>query len=200
MTTDRPSLGFGMPLGAGTQEQQRGHQQAPAAEEAERFASLLDGGPARPGGAERPASAAVSPGLPHAGDAMLRMMGAVPRADERPAPSVGGLLEELASRLLVADPVHGQGREVRVAVKEQIFPGLEIRIREEAGRLVVELSSPSPSDLALLRADAPAFGRRLGEKLGREVEIRLKRRTEAGETDADDDAGAAPAPEAPARA
>jgi hypothetical protein len=171
LSTERPSIGFGMPLGAEADpQQQQPDRQPPSGAEVERFESLLAG--------DRPAPAS-SPG-----DAMLRQMGVVPGGQRRPPPSAARLLEELAGRLLVTDPSQGQGAEVRVALKDEVFPGLEIRIREEGGRLVVELASPSSTDLALLRADAPAFARKLGQKLGREVEIRLKLRLAEGEVDA----------------
>jgi hypothetical protein len=188
VSSDRPSLGFGMPLGAGTrQQEQRREPGSPEGEEVARFERLLEAKPAE--AATRPASEGL-----RAGDLMLRLMGAGPRREEGSLPSAARLFAEVAGRLLVSDPLHGQGAEVRVAVKDEIFPGLEVRIREEAGRLVVELASASAGDLALLRADAPAFTRRLAEKMGREVEVRLKLRTAEGEQDADGAASDEPEP------
>ena len=72
---------------------------------------------------------------------------------------------------------------MRIELGQDVFPGLEIRILEEGGRLVVAFATANAADLALLRARSAELATRLKDRAGREVELRFARR-EAGEADA----------------
>lgn len=182
MKTDQSSFGLGQMLGtpAGRQDEQP-RQGKPQEGDVSRFENLLGKDKA----ADIPAPATPSPatftfGAP--GDAMLRGMTAAAAPDNR---AVGRLIDAIASRVLVGDGSAG-GREVRIEIGQDVFPGLEIRIFEEGGRLVVAFATANAADLALLRGRSSELASRLKERAGREVELRFTRR----EDDAGEGAGA----------
>jgi type III secretion system needle length determinant len=123
------------------------------------------------------------------GDAILRgLLGGGPAAAlPEPPPSAGRLLQEIASRILVSDPSGGAAREIRIAVKEDVFPGLEIRIAEADGRLRVQLVALPGADVALLQGQIASLAEHLGRRLKRELEVELL--IEHGEDAPDADAG-----------
>ncbi|HMR29947.1 MAG TPA: hypothetical protein PKA13_03405 [Geminicoccaceae bacterium] len=187
MKTDQSSFGLGHTPGmpAGRQED-RPRQDRPQEGDVDHFESLL--GKDRPAEAEKlgPAPAAFTFRSP--GDAMLRGMVAGAAAPDNRA--VGRLVEAIASRVLVGDGSGGR-REVRIEMGPDAFPGLEIRLFEEGGRLVVAFATANQADLALLRARSGELAGRLRDRAGREVELRFGRREpEGGAGDGNDGAGA----------
>jgi type III secretion system needle length determinant len=183
MKTDQSSFGLGQMLGtpAGRQDEQP-RQGKPQEGDVSRFENLL--------GKEKVAETQV-PAMPTPvaftfgapGDAMLRGMVAGVAAPDNQA--VGRLIDTIASRVLVGDGSAGGGREVRIEIGQDVFPGLEIRIFEEGGRLVVAFATAKAGDLALLRARSSELATRLKERAGRDVELRFSRREDGAEASED---------------
>ena len=187
MKTDQSSFGLGHTPGmpAGRQED-RPRQDRPQEGDVDRFESLL--GKDRPAEAEKPSPAPAAFTFRSPGDAMLRGMAAGAAAPDNRA--VGRLIETIASRVLVGDGSGGR-REVRIEMGPDSFPGLEIRMFEEGGRLVVAFATANPADLALLRARSSELAGRLKDRAGREVELRFNRREleeQAGDAEGGDQA------------
>ncbi len=166
MKTDRQPGGLGTGLGLGTDAQPgQDHGGRPGAEPSDEakaaFERLLAGeaddarrraaGPAWAGPAAAPAGPAPAP----------------------PGAALGQLVDEVAERVLVSDGRFDTRGEVRITVKDAIFPGLEVRLRQEDGRLQVELVAAQGGDLVVLRREALRLLQGLRERLGREVELRL---------------------------
>jgi type III secretion system needle length determinant len=172
-----PGLGPGLEQQATGQDLGRQPQQQPApdADQAERFAALLGDEPkeaARPGRVVEKAEA--GPTQSHPGDAVLRgLFGGAPTPPPEPPAAAGRLLQEIAQRVLVSEPGGGAGREIRIAVKEDVFPGLEIRIAEEGGRLRIQLVALPGADLALLQGQIASLAEHLGRRLKRDLEVEL---------------------------
>jgi type III secretion system needle length determinant len=121
-----------------------------------------------------------SPGLAAAGGEQPRRCHPARAAGRGPAaalpeppPGAGRLLQEIASRILVSDPSGGAPREIRIAVKEDVFPGLEIRIAEADGRLRIQLVALPGADVALLQGQIASLAEHLGRRLKRELEVEL---------------------------
>jgi type III secretion system needle length determinant len=187
--------GPGLDQQASGQDPARQQQPAPDAEQADRFAALMGEKAARAEAPPRPARV-VEKGesLPVAsspGDAILRgLMGGGPAAAlPEPPPGAGRLLQEIASRILVSDPSGGAPREIRIAVKEDVFPGLEIRIAEADGRLRIQLVALPGADVALLQGQIASLAEHLGRRLKRELEVELLIEQDEDTPDADADAG-----------
>ena len=79
---------------------------------------------------------------------------------------VSALMVEMADRVLVTDPVHGQTPEVRVKLAENIMPGTEVRLtRDVGGQLYVEFNTMSPYWAQVLNEASPLLAQRLNERL-----------------------------------
>jgi type III secretion system needle length determinant len=185
--TGQSSFGLGQALGtpAGRQDE-RPPQGRPQDGDVDRFETLLAAD-----SVTEPAAAPAAMPTPFTfrapGDAMLRgMAGGAAAGDSR---AVGRLIETIASRVLVGDGSCGGMPEVRIEVGADVFPGLEIRVLEERGRVVVAFATARSADLALLRARSAELATRLEERTGREVELRFARREEPGEPAADHSGG-----------
>ncbi len=195
--SDRPTITPGGPAFTAGQDRQRRQQpEGPSQEAVARLERLLD--EAEPGLAPEARPDAEprrdaedgrrgddpDPSAWTVGDAMLRGMGARPAEPEpdgtRPA-SPERLVDEIASRLLVGGDGAGPS-EVRISVKDSVFPGLEIRLASGPSGLTVELIAASAADVAVLRAEAGRLVERLRQRTGREVEVRV-RRGDAGPAD-----------------
>lgn len=197
--------GPGLEQQASGQDLARQQQQpAPDGEQADRFAALMGKEAAR---AETPPRAGrvveKAESLPVAsspGDAILRGLmgggGAAAAALPEPTAGAGRLLQEIAARILVSDAGSSGPREIRIAVKEDVFPGLEIRIAEADGRLRIQLVALPGADVALLQGQIASLAQHLGHRLKRELEVELL-------IEQDDDAeaggGAPPWPSGPLR-
>ena len=91
---------------------------------------------------------------PLSGDALLRGLGPSYAPLEAGAPALAreapALAAELAERIMVnADNRAGDG-EVRIVLKNSVLPDSEIILRQEGGRLVVQLMSGNPASLNVL--------------------------------------------------
>jgi hypothetical protein len=169
------------PAGSGQPARPAGGGEPPE-EAAEAFERLLAAAP-RDGEGQDDAPAGLPPGW-HPGDALLRSLGSRPALpdDIAPGQDAARLLDEIAGRVLVAEA--GGPPEVRVIVKDDVFPGLEVRLRPTPDGLMVELVAASAADVAVLRAEASRLVASLRERTGRKVELRIRR-------DGDPEAGAA---------
>lgn len=200
MKTDRQTGGQGLGLGLGTEggpgQQPGGQRQLPSDEATARFERLLASESEKPAAIEQRPPLGIGPA-----DAILRGLAPAPAGE--PAAGLGPLVDAVAERVLVSDARFDARQEVRIKVKDSVFPGLEVRLRNEDGRLVVELVAAQSGDIALLRREAVGLLRTLRERLGREVELRFSVESpsgepaEAGPDDGPDDAPP-PLPRGPA--
>ncbi|MCL2029122.1 MAG: hypothetical protein FWG97_01705 [Deltaproteobacteria bacterium] len=123
---------------------------------------------------------------PLSGDALLRGLGssyapleaapAVPAAQD--APDL--LAAEMAERILVnADP-RAEGGEVRIVLKDSVLLDAEIILRQEGGRLAVQLVSGNPASLEILSLAMGDLRKKL-RALDRDVSVEvLDRRGRGG--------------------
>jgi hypothetical protein len=184
---------------------------------AQQSASTLAGAPARtlPADADPAAPVAESPG-----DAVLRSLAfqgaglAVPPpaftgpADApspvRPAERLAALQETIAatvSRMLVSDPLHDGGREVRIEFSADVLPDTSVRLWRHEGRLHVEFTSTAAVAEAGLRdglprlaeaiqrqspqAGLPTISLRLGDSAGQPGDGRSRQRYQSDEENGD---------------
>lgn len=79
---------------------------------------------------------------------------------------VNSLMNEMADRLLVTDPLHGQNAEVRIKIAENIMPGTEVRMwREDGGQLRVEFDTTNAYWARVLNDSTTQLSQRLSERL-----------------------------------
>lgn len=79
---------------------------------------------------------------------------------------VSSLMSQMADRVLVTDPLHGQVPEVRIKLADSIMPGTEVRMwREDGGQLRVEFDTVSPYWARVLNEASPLLSQRLNERL-----------------------------------
>ncbi len=79
---------------------------------------------------------------------------------------VSTLMSQMADRVLVTDPLHGQMPEVRIKLADSVMPGTEVRVwREEGGQLRVEFDTVSPYWARVLNEASPLLAQRLNERL-----------------------------------
>lgn len=79
---------------------------------------------------------------------------------------VSALMTEMADRVLVTDPLHGQTQEVRIKLAEHIIPDTEIRVwHDEGGQLRIEFETSSGYWARVLNEASPQLAQRLNEKL-----------------------------------
>lgn len=106
------------------------------------------------------------------GDAILQSFAkadVAPIADVAPAEpsqSFETVAQQIADRILVADPASGN-REVRITLKDSILPGTEIRIEQQSGKLQIQFFTDSPRSHELLAQHQASLQERLAEKLAR---------------------------------
>jgi hypothetical protein len=172
--TDRQPGGLGTGLGLGTdaqpgQEHGRKPGGEPSDEAAARFERLLAGEAEDPRLRSTTAPPAGPGGPMWAGPAA----GPAGPAGAPPGDGLGRLVEEVAERVLVSDTRFDSRGEVRIKVKDSVFPGLEVRLRQVDGRLEVELVATQAGDRMVLRQEALRLLQGLRERLRREVDLRL---------------------------
>ena len=180
---------------------------------AQQPANTLAGAPARtlPADADPAAPVAESPG-----DAVLRSLAfqgaglAVPPpastgpadapSQVRPAERLAALQETIAatvSRVLVSDPLHDGGREVRIEFSADVLPDTSVRLWRHEGRLNVEFTSTAAVAEAGLRdglprlaeailrqspqAGLPEVSLRLGDSAGQPGDGRSRQRYQSDE-------------------
>lgn len=79
---------------------------------------------------------------------------------------VSSLMSEMADRVLVTDPLHGQNTEVRIKIAENIMPGTEVRVwREDGGQLRVEFDTTNAYWARVLNDSTTQLSQRLNERL-----------------------------------
>ena len=78
---------------------------------------------------------------------------------------VSTLMTQMADRVLVTDPLHGQTPEVRIKVADHLMPGTEVRVwREMDGQLRVEFETLSAFWARALNEASPMLVQRLNER------------------------------------
>lgn len=98
---------------------------------------------------------------PAVNDPVVRPVLTVERIEQ-----VSALMTEMADRVLVTDPVHGQTPEVRIKIAEHLMPDTEVRVtRDTSGQLRVEFETVSPQWARALNDASPLLAQRLSEKL-----------------------------------
>jgi hypothetical protein len=172
--TDHQPGGLGTGLGLGTDAQPgQDHGQKsggePGDELTARFERLLAGEADEPR-LRFPVPPTAGPAAPAwAG----RAAGPAGTAAGPPGSGLDRLVEEVAERMLVSDPRFDARGEVRIKVKDSVFPGLEVRLQQIDGKLQVEMVVAQAGDLVVLQREAPRLLQGLRERLGREVALRL---------------------------
>lgn len=79
---------------------------------------------------------------------------------------VSALMTEMADRVLVTDPVHGQTPEVRVKIADNLMPGTEVRVwRENGDELRVAFDTNSAYWARVLNDASPMLAQRLNDRL-----------------------------------
>lgn len=144
------------------------------------FASLIEDEPAIP--SERPAD------TPNLGSSILQSIGhqSTPassvQAGDKTAPAsavervteVSNLITQMADRVLVNDPLHGQTQEVRIKIANSVMQDTEVRVwREDGGALRVEFGTASAYWSRILNDASPLLSQRLNERLpsGTEAQV-----------------------------
>ncbi|MGV3659967.1 MAG: hypothetical protein ACO1TE_07275 [Prosthecobacter sp.] len=146
------------------------------------FESLIDEEFSRPVSPDKPVDAQ------NLGSAILQSLGhqSVPtpvQRNDQAASSTGAaervtevsnLITQMADRVLVTDPLHGQTQEVRIKIADTVMEGTEVRVwREDGGALRVEFDTTSAYWSRILNDASPLLSQRLNERLpsGTEAQV-----------------------------
>ena len=78
---------------------------------------------------------------------------------------VSTLMSQMADRVLVTDPLHGQTAEVRIKLADNLIPGTEVRVWREQGQLHVSFDTTSAYWARVLNEASPLLSQRLQERL-----------------------------------
>lgn len=113
-----------------------------------------------------------------------RLAGADAGASSRTA-DLQQVVQAVAERVLVSDGSDGR-QEVRIQLKESVLPGVEVRIRQEGGRTVVDFVSQNADSTRFLDGQRGALGSLLEGRLKTDVEVRV---TASDGTDTGGDTG-----------
>lgn len=144
------------------------------------FASLIEDEPAT--------SSDRSADTPNLGSSILQSLGhqSTPassvQASDKGAPAgavervteVSNLITQMADRVLVTDPLHGQTQEVRIKIADNVMQDTEVRVwREDGGALRVEFDTASAYWSRILNDASPLLSQRLNERLpsGTEAQV-----------------------------
>lgn len=87
---------------------------------------------------------------------------------------VSNLITQMADRVLVTDPLHGQTQEVRIKIADSVMQDTEVRVwREDGGALRVEFDTTSAYWSRILHDASPLLSQRLNERLppGTEAQV-----------------------------
>lgn len=96
------------------------------------------------------------------------------------SPAAGGLAPALSSRIgdgierLMVDDGSNGNRQVRMALKDDLLPGVTVAIQELDGRLQVDFICSDESSRLRLNEAAPSQAQALAERLRREVLLRVQ--------------------------
>lgn len=88
-----------------------------------------------------------------------------------PSADLREIVEVVAERMLVADTETGQ--EVRIQLKDSVLPGVEIRIRQQEGRIVVEFVCANADSARFLTGQQDGLAALLGERLQTAAEVTI---------------------------
>ncbi|THF57266.1 hypothetical protein [Pseudothauera rhizosphaerae] len=137
------------------------------------------------GGAQERADAAAAglPGFPSPFLPGTSAAGAAePAAPAAPLPRAAAeVVGAVAERILVSAD---GGQEIRVLIRNEVLPGVEVRIVQEQGRWVMDFAVGNAGSLALLQGAGARLAAELSRRLRREVEVRVgdpQRADEEGE-------------------
>ena len=83
------------------------------------------------------------------------------------------IVEKVAARILVADRSTG-APEVRITLNQSFLNGAEVRVRQDGGQIVVELTSPNPESQSFLRERGNDLQQALQDRLGGEVRVEIR--------------------------
>jgi hypothetical protein len=123
-----------------------------------------------PPGAAKP-TADIAPPAPFALFGAARA--AAPGASYPAAPSgLANVLSQSAEQLLVNDD--GGRREVRVELKDDVFPGVSVAVFEGEGRLVAAFTCSVEASRERLAASAPGLAAELAQSLGRATRVQVQ--------------------------
>lgn len=82
------------------------------------------------------------------------------------------IVQAVADRVMVSEGGDG-AQEVRIHLKDSVLPGVEVRVRQEQGRMVVEFVSQNADSTRFLDAQRGALGAMLEGRLKTDVEVRV---------------------------
>ena len=128
-----------------------------------------------------------TPPLPTFGDAILeglsKAAGTV-AVEAAPAADGGGfenVVQQICDKILVSDPSAGT-REVRIFLKDSVFPGTEIRLIQDAGKLQVQFVTDNVDTQTKLAQHQATLQTLLNEKLdGRDVVVEVVMESQSGQ-------------------
>ena len=83
------------------------------------------------------------------------------------------IVDKVAARILVADRSTG-APEVRITLNQSFLNGAEVRVRQDGGQIVVELTSPNPESQSFLRERGNDLQQTLQDRLGGEVRVEIR--------------------------
>lgn len=83
------------------------------------------------------------------------------------------IVDKVAARILVADRSTG-APEVRITLNQSFLNGAEVRVRQDGGQIVVELTSPNPESQSFLRERGNDLQQALQDRLGGEVRVEIR--------------------------
>ena len=75
------------------------------------------------------------------------------------------MINAVADRVMVTDPLSGQNKEVRIKFQDHILPGTEARVWREGGRVMVEFHSTRAESIQWLESTALALSQRLDDRV-----------------------------------
>jgi hypothetical protein len=153
-----------------------GGERDPASqEEIDRFRSVLAGGAPAGEGGDYSGPPPEARDVGHARGA-FDLFGQAPRdARDRDARDPAGgcaakLADEVAERILVSDD---DGHEARVYIRDDVLPGVELRLRQAEGRWVISFLVTDVTSFALLEQHGARIADELAGRLQSAVEVEL---------------------------
>jgi hypothetical protein len=156
-----------------------GLDDSPEEESLDRFRRALAGGSAdgdslaasQPGAEARHAShAPLAPGAFGLFGSIMQLSHITAPDDSAAASATAHLADEVADRILVSSD---EGREARIAIRNDVMPGVEVRITQEQGRWVVAFIVGDAGSLKVLENAGPTIADELANRLESGIEVQL---------------------------
>jgi hypothetical protein len=123
--------------------------------------------------AAKPLAADTAPPAPFALFGAARAAAPGAAAPSQSAPSgLAGVLSQSAEQLMVND--QDGRREVRVELKDDVFPGVSVAVFEAEGRVVASFTCAVESSRERLAASAPALAAELAQSLSRATLVQVQ--------------------------